>query len=200
MIANICVIRTLLLLVEVKELIALFLIGLSVGLGNFAASIAIGIGGVNKSLRLKIIIVFGLFETGMPIAGLIIGHKLSHTLGSNANLIGGALLGLTGIYLIISALRAANKKEVAEAAQGLGKLLLAGFSLSIDNLIVGVCRGTDNEPLLVSALVIGVASVVLALFGLEIGNRLGHKLEGHSEVFSGLILILVGILIGIKII
>jgi putative Mn2+ efflux pump MntP len=190
----------LLLLTKVKELITLCLIGLSVGLSNFAASIAIAIGGVSKSLRLKIIVIFGLFETGMPIVGLIIGHKLSHLLGGNANLIGGGLLGLTGIYTIISALRSADNKEVKLASQSLRKLLLAGFSLSIDNLIVGFGLGTHNEPLLVSALVIGVASVALALFGLEIGGRLGRKLEGNSEVFSGLILIFVGILIGIKII
>ena len=109
------------------KVIALLLVGLSVGLGNFAAAIAIGLGGVSKSLRLRIAFVFGVFETLMPIVGLIIGHRVAGTLGTKANIVGGCLLGLTGIYLIISALRRTDDAEVKQATGGWGKLLLAGL-------------------------------------------------------------------------
>ena len=180
-----------------KETLTLLLVGLSVGLGNFAASVAIGIGGVSKSLRLKIAVIFGLFETGMPIIGLIIGHKTAQSLGGHANLIGGFLLGLTGVYLIVSSLKRTDDKKVSQASHGWGKLLIAGLSLSIDNLIVGFGLGTHHQSLLLAAIVIGVTSVSLALLGLEIGNKLNSKAEEYSELLSGLILIIVGILIGL---
>ncbi len=182
-----------------NEIITLILVGLSVGLGNFAASIAIGLGGVSRSLRLRIALVFGLFETGMPIIGLLVGHRVAHELGGSANIIGGALLGLAGIYLAVNSLRKTDEKEVDEASRGWGKLLIAGVSLSIDNLIIGFGLGTRHQSLLLAVVVIGATSVCLALLGLELGNRLSSKVEEYSELLSGLILVLVGILIGLKI-
>ena len=146
-----------------NNLIALILIALSVGLSNFAASIAIGIGGVTNTMRLRIAVVFGLFETGMPIIGLFIGQNVASKLGGHANLIGGALLVLTGCYVIYGEIKDKDDKKVKIATNSWGKLLLAGLSLSIDNLIIGFSLGTYHESLILSVLVIGFTSVTLAL-------------------------------------
>jgi manganese efflux pump family protein len=183
----------------VTEIITLLLVGLSVGLGNFAASIAIGLGGVSGSLRVRIALVFGLFETSMPIIGLLIGHRAAHTLGGNANIIGGALLGLAGVYIVVNGLRKTDEKKIDQASRGWGRLIIAGLALSIDNLIIGFGLGTRHQSLLLAAVVIGATSVGLALLGLELGDRLSGKVEEYSEIFSGLILVLVGMLIGLKI-
>lgn len=184
--------------VDVIKIIALLLVGLSVGLGNFAASVAIGLGGVSNSLRLRIVIIFGLFETGMPIIGLIIGQRVAHFLGGNANIIGGTLLGLSGLYLIVTSLFKTDKKDVNLATQGWAKLMFAGLSLSIDNLVVGFGLGTSHEPLLLALLIIGITSAGLSLVGLELGKKLNFKIGGYSELMSGLILMLVGLLISLK--
>ncbi len=182
-----------------NQLITLILVGLSVGLGNFAASIAIGLGDLTRAMRLRVALVFGVFETGMPIIGLIIGDHVAGYLGGKANLIGGGLLVLSGIYLTVSALRATDDKDVAKATNGTGKLLLAALALSIDNLVVGFSLGTYQVSLVTAALVIGVTSVALSLLGLELGNRLGKRVEEYSEVMAGVILLLVGIAVGFKI-
>jgi putative Mn2+ efflux pump MntP len=168
-------------------------------LGNFAASIAIGLGGVSGSLRLRIAIIFGLFETGMPIVGLLIGQQVASKLGGNANLLGGTLLGLAGLYFVFSSLRRTDDTKVAQASKGWGKLLVTGLSLSIDNLIVGFGLGTRHQSLLLAIAVIGIASVSLSLLGLEIGKRLNSRVEEFSELFSGVILVIVGILIATKV-
>jgi putative Mn2+ efflux pump MntP len=182
-----------------SKLLTLILLGFSVGLGNFAASVAIGLSGVTKSLRIRIAIIFGLFETGMPIIGLIVGKQVANKLGGHSNIIGGALLLATGFYIIISSLRKSDKKETTKTPNhGLGKLIVTGLALSVDNLIVGFSLGTHHEPLFASAIVIGITSVVLSIIGLEIGSRLSSKVEKYSELLSGLILVLVGIAIGLK--
>jgi putative Mn2+ efflux pump MntP len=130
---------------------------------------------------------------------LVLGQQISGKLGGHANIIGGALLSLTGLYVLGGALKKADKAEVKQASRGFGKLLLAGLALSIDNLIVGFGLGTHQESLLVAALVIGITSVGLSLIGLELGSRLSSKVEEYSEVLSGLILILVGLAIGMNI-
>ena len=182
------------------KLLALLLVGLSVGLSNFAASIAIGLSGISKSLRIKIALVFGLFETGMPILGLVLGQQIADKLGGHANLIGGGLLGLTGAYIIITALRQNGEDEVKVEPGSTGRLLLTGLSLSIDNLIVGFSLGTRHLSLPLAAAVIGITSVTLSLAGLELGRRLGVKVEEYSELLAGGILILVGLAIGLSLI
>src|SRR5579864_8165025 len=117
-------------------ILPLVLAGLSVGLSNFAASIAIGMAGLNAQLRLRIALVFGLFETLMPIVGLLLGHEIAAKLGGHASQLGGGLLVLTGLHLTYSALKGKDDKKVSQAADAnWGQLLFTGLALSIDNLI-----------------------------------------------------------------
>lgn len=178
-----------------KSILPLVLAGLSVGLGNFAASIAIGLGGASKAVRIRLALVFGLFETGMPILGLVLGHQLASKLGSHAALIGGGLLIITGIYIIFGAVKAVDKEVKIAEGGGFIKLLLTGLALSIDNLIVGFGLGSRHQNIAAAALIIGATSIVLALAGLEIGQRASARLEEYSELASGLILMCVGLAI-----
>jgi putative Mn2+ efflux pump MntP len=134
----------------------------------------------------------------MPIIGLVIGHQLAAKLGNNANIVGGLLLGLCGSYLIFSALRNIDNKEVKMATHSWGKLLIAGLSLSMDNLIVGFSLGTRHQPLPLAVLIIGTTSVAMSLLGLQIGNKLSTSIEKYSEIASGLILLMLGLAIGFK--
>jgi len=179
-----------------KDVIALVLAGLSVGLGNFAASIAIGLGGATKQVRTRIALVFGFFETGMPILGLVLGKQLASSLGNHATWIGGGLLIATGLYIVLGAVKEVDKEvKTAESSNSLGRMLLAGLALSIDNLIIGFGLGTHHTNITEAAIIIGVTSIVLALVGLEIGSRASAKLEEYSEIASGVILALVGVAI-----
>jgi putative Mn2+ efflux pump MntP len=56
---------------------------------NFAASIAIGLSGVDRSLRVRVALAFGLFKAGMPVIVLLVGCQLSHALGAEAPLSAG---------------------------------------------------------------------------------------------------------------
>ena len=182
-----------------KSLITLIFLGFSVGLGNFGASIAIGLSGVNKKTRNRVAIVFGVFEIGMPIVGLAIGRQLSTIFNNKANLIGGTLLLIVGLYEIMSSFKN-EEAQVKKVYKSWNKLILSGLALSIDNLIIGFSLGTYKEPFLLSALIIGATSVVMVLVGLEVGNRLNKKVEKYSEIISGSILILVGIAVALKLI
>jgi putative Mn2+ efflux pump MntP len=182
-----------------SDLITLLIVSLSVGLGNFAASVAIGLSGVDRSLRVKIAIIFGLFETLMPIVGLVIGNQLANLIGDKSNIIGGILLVLTGLYIVKEALFKTDDAEVKVAASSTKNLLIAGLALSIDNLIVGFGLGTYHVSLIVAAVTIGVTSITLSLIGLELGKHLSSRVEEYSELLSGIILILIGVAIGVHI-
>jgi manganese efflux pump family protein len=177
--------------------LTLLLVAGSVGLDNFAASIAIGLSGVDRQLRVRIAVVFGIFEAGMPVIGLLAGRGLSGTLGARAHSVGGGLLILAGAQMAVAALRSGGDDDEPAALSGvpLGRLLVLGAGLSIDNLVIGFALGARNSPLVLAVVVIGVISVGLSLLGLELGSRVGGRVEQWSELLGAGVLVLVGLAI-----
>ncbi len=176
-------------------MLALLLAAGSLGLNNFAASIAIGLSGVDRAARVRIAVVFGLFEAAMPILGLLIGREVSHSLGSAAHTIGGLLLIAVGAQMTVAAARSGDEAPPSIADSGMGRLLLLAAALSIDNLVVGFALGAYRVPVALGVAIIAVVSVGLSLVGLELGARLGARLERGSALISGIVLIGVGVAI-----
>ena len=180
-------------------MLALLLVAISLGLSNFAAAIGIGVAGVDAGTRLRVGLIFGIFEAGMPILGLLLGHSLAHALGSAAHWIGAALLIATGGYAVLQAIRGQAREEHQPAAGAnqlrTGQLLVTGIALSIDNLAVGFALGAYHVNIAAAAVIIGAVSVTLSLAGLELGDRLGTKVGERGELIGGLVLIAVGIAI-----
>ena len=67
--------------------------------------------------------------------------------------------------------------------------------MSIDNLAVGFALAVYHIQIVLAAVTIGVISVALSLVGLELGSRLGARIEAWSEELGGSVLILVGLAI-----
>jgi len=178
-------------------MLGLLLVALSLGLSNFAAAVGIGVSGIGAGTRLRVGVIFGFFETAMPIAGLLLGRSLASTLGHAAHWIGAALLIATGLYAVVQAIRSQHRPQgqdpAAPVGQRTGRLLVTGAALSIDNLAVGFALGTFHVSLAVAAVIIGAVSVTLSLIGLELGNRIGTKTGERGELLGGLVLIAVGV-------
>lgn len=182
-------------------MLALVLSALAVGLDNFAAAIGIGIAGVDARTRLRVAVIFGLFEATMPLIGLVIGHSSAHGLGQATRYIGGGLLAAAGLWSLVEARRsdsidpADGHDTVQKAGQSAGSLVVAGLALSIDNLVIGFGLGVTKTPLVASLVVFAVVSVALSLAGLELGRTIGARMQGRADWVAGVVLIAVGALI-----
>jgi manganese efflux pump family protein len=131
------------------------------------------VAGVDAGTRLRVGLIFGIFEAGMPLVGLLLGYSLAHALGSAAHWIGAVLLIATGGYAVLQAVRSqAREQQPATEADRLrtGRLLVTGIALSIDNLAVGFALGAYHVNLAAAAVIIGAVSVTLSLAGLELGT------------------------------
>ena len=206
--------------------IALLFAAVAVGLSNLAASIGIGAAGVNASTRLRVGVIFGVFEAGMPLIGLLIGQRFADDVGQAARWPGAILLMIVGASGLVRSLRG-SRRNATDAAQArkvpafsanpareasslsagparqdrafsaspaprLGRLLVSGLVLSLDNLVIGFALGTYQIGIVAGAILIGAVSVAMSLAGLELGNILGRLVGRRSEQMSGVILILVG--------
>jgi manganese efflux pump family protein len=172
--------------------LALILVAVSLGLSNFAAAIGIGISGNSARTRLRVGLIFGLFETGMPIAGLTLGRGLAHTLGEAAHWISAGLLAGIGVWTLLQAVRGGEQHETTPQAQPAWQLIITGLALSVDNLAVGFALGAFHVSLAAAALTIGGVSIVLSLIGLELGTQIGARSGQRAQITGGLVLIAVG--------
>lgn len=185
-------------------MLALLLVAVSVGMDNFAAAIALGVSGVDARIRLRVGLIFGAFESGMPVLGLIIGEQAAGPLGEAARWVGGSLLVAVGVYTLVSACRERPPRDPVPGARAgrartgpasIGGLAMSGLALSLDNLVIGFALGAYHTSLVVGVITLGVVSVVLSLIGLEFGARIGKRAGERGEQLAGLILILVGVAI-----
>lgn len=180
-------------------MLALALVAASLGVDNFAAAIGIGLAGVDRRLRLRVAIAFGLFEGGMPVVGVAVGRQVAAGIGSHADLIAGGLLIATGLFTAVSSRFGDGGDEDGETGAlrntTMVRLLISGAALSIDNLIVGFALGTYRVSIWVAAVIITIVSVGVSLAGLELGGRLGRRVEYDAELLGGAALVGIGVAI-----
>jgi putative Mn2+ efflux pump MntP len=110
-----------------------------------------------------------------------------------AGYVAGGILILTGAYTIWQGW-GLERKEQAPSLQT-HSLIVTAMALSIDNLAVGFALAVYHVQIVLAAVTMGAVSVVMSLLGLELGHRLGRRIEGWSEEVGGAMLILVGIAI-----
>jgi manganese efflux pump family protein len=198
-------------------MLALLLLAVALGLSNFAAAIGIGVSGVRGRDRVRIAVVFGVFEAGMPVLGVALGRGLASSLGHVAHWLGGAalvLIGVTGLVLARRGSRPAGEPRpgdepapAGEPAPGrpaagrpapgrpswrLGRVVVSGLALSADNLAAGFALGAYHTGLAVAATVFGVVSVVMSLAGLELGAMMGAGASDRCELVASVMLIAIG--------
>ena len=189
-------------------LFPLLLVAASVGLSNLAAAIGIGFGGVTARTRIRVAVVFGVFEAGMPIVGLVVGAGVAGAIGHTARWLSAAVLIAIGLVTVIQAFRqpagpgrgaspgdGAPAADASHHSDSLGRLIISAFALSLDNLAAGFALGTMHLGVAEGAIVIGAVSVVMSLAGLELGGRIGAAAGRRGEQIGGAILVGVGVAI-----
>jgi putative Mn2+ efflux pump MntP len=99
--------------------VALLLAAVAVGLSNLAAAIGIGVTGVNARIRLQVGVVYGVFEAGMPIVGLLIGQRFATDMDKAVRWPGAILLMMVGAQGLVRSVRE-SRRNTAEAKRRSG--------------------------------------------------------------------------------
>ena len=179
-------------------MLALLLLAVALGLSNFAAAIGIGVSGVHGRDRVRIAVVFGVFEAGMPVLVVALGQSVAAGLGHAARWLGGAVLiaiGVTGLILARRARRARVPRVRGGLSWRMGRVVASGLALSADNLAAGFALGAYHTGLAAAAAVFGGVSVIMSLGGLELGATLGAGAGDRSELAASVMLVAVGALV-----
>ena len=176
---------------RVLRLIALLL---PLSLDTFAVAAALGAGGISRSQRLRVSLVFVAFETTMPLVGIGLGQASGHALGSLADYLACAGLLTLGAFLLFADGEAETKSAATLArARGLAVIGL-GVSISLDELAIGFSVGLLRLPLAWAIVLIAAQALLAAQLGLQFGAQLSEHLRERAERIAGLALIVLGII------
>jgi putative Mn2+ efflux pump MntP len=173
--------------------LAAFALFFSLGLDTVAVALGLGLAGLPRRHWLKVGLTFALFEGGMPVLGLLIGQGLSATLGEVASYLAAILLIGVGLLAIREALVDDDDRAVTLPDLSGRRLLLAGLSVSLDELAVGFSLGVLAVPLGLALGYITVQAFALTFLGLALGGRVGRHLGERAELVSGVVLVLLGL-------
>jgi manganese efflux pump family protein len=163
---------------------------LPLGLDSFAVAAA---SGATQALtawqRLRISLIFVLFEGGMPLIGLGLGTALARGIGQVADYLAGAAVIAVGAWMLLAGEKDEDDKASRlTSSRGLA-LIALGVSISLDELAIGFTIGLAH--LLITA--IALQAFVAAQLGLAIGARIGERWRERAEQAAGIALILLGI-------
>lgn len=171
------------------------------GLSNFAGGVAIGLDRLPARARLRVAATFAAFEAAVPLLGLAIGRSAAGPLGGSASLVGGLVLVGLGAWLLAAPTVGGGRSDGPARPSWTGRrVALAGAALSLDNLAVGFALGAARVPVVLSAVVIGAVSGVLSLAGLELGHRVGRRVDRPAEALSAAGLVVVGALVALGVV
>ena len=166
---------------------------LPLGLDSFAVAAALGASQIVTAWqRLRISLVFVIFEGGMPLIGLALGSALARGIGHTADYLAAAAVIGAGAWILL----AGDKNEEDRASRftsshGLA-LVALGISISMDELAIGFSIGLAGVPVAVVIVAIALQAFLAAQLGLALGAKIGERWRERAEQVAGIALILLG--------
>lgn len=147
---------------------------------------------------LRMALLFGLFQSVMPLIGWMATNHFSQQLEAIDHWIAFGLLAFIGGKMIKESFDTAEEEKHFNP-RSLNTQLVLAIATSIDALAVGIsfaCTGyREVEQIAYPLLVIGIVSFLFSLLGYLLGVRFGksiaHKLK--PELLGGIILIVIGV-------
>lgn len=161
--------------------IAAFVIPL--GFDTLAVSIALGLRGVQP---LRPALLFAVFETTMPLAGIVLGHYVGARVESLAGYLGGIIVVAVGVHTLREAFEP-DRELRGFSLRGVRGVVAAGLGVSTDEIAVGFPLGALRLPVGPVLGAIGVQAFLVTMGGILIGHKIGRRLGEQAARLSGLI-------------
>lgn len=175
------------------SLIALIILAFGMSMDAFSVAIAKGtaVRGMTFIKALKHGLIFGVFEAIAPVIGWLMGKVAHQWMQSVDHWIGFVLLMVLGIRCIYEAIWGDDDKEASDTHTGIW-LFITAIATSIDAMVVGVSLAFLEVNIITAALMIGLATTIMATTGLYLGRRLGERFGKGAMIAGGILLMIIG--------
>ena len=179
------------------------MLGVGLAMDAFSVSMANGLSEptMKKSKMYGMAGVFAVFQGVMPFLGWLCVHTIVQYFTVFEKCI--PWIALILLVYIGGKMIFEGRHEDSETQQvktvGAMEIIIQGIATSIDALSVGFTIAEYNWGMMLLAVsVIAAVTFVICATGIRIGRKFGTKLSGKSQIFGGVILLLIGIEIFIQ--
>jgi manganese efflux pump family protein len=165
---------------------------LPLGLDSFAVAAALGAARpAGLAARLRISLIFVVFEAGMPLLGIAAGGGLARVIGTTADYLAGAAVIGVGIWMLVGG---DDDRDVAGRMSGTHGLavIALGVSISMDELAIGFGLGLARLPVVPVLVAIAVQALVASQLGLALGAAVGERFRERAAQLAAVALIVLG--------
>ena len=167
------------------------------GLDTFAIAAALGMTGLSKQDRIRVTALFTIFETGMPIVGILLGAVAGTVAGRAAEYVAIAILIGLGLFMLRPRRDEHDESErvgLLARTRGLAAIGL-GVSISLDELAIGFTLGLLRFSVLLVIALIGIQTLAVTQAGLWLGSRIGEVVRERAEQLAGILLAALGVVL-----
>ena len=155
---------------------------LPLGLDTLAIAIALGLQGQSP---LRPALLFVVFETVMPLIGIVIGRVVGLWFETPAAYLGGLILLAIGFHTIREARH--RKNEVQRLAlDSLQGIILAGVGISMDEIAIGFPLGALRLPIVAVLGAIAIQTFLVTVGGILVGRKINQRLGMQTSRLAGL--------------
>ena len=175
------------------DLITTILIALGLTGDTLAVSVSTGLSltKIRFFQAVRIAIVLAVFQALMPLIGWFLGIQIKDLISEFDHWIAFALLFAIGGKMIYETFKEEEEEKVFNPLK-IKVLLGIAIATSIDALVVGVSFAFIDTNILLSIIIIGVLTFLVAMIGVFIGKKTGHLFGKKVEIIGGLILMGIG--------
>lgn len=165
---------------------------LPLGLDSFAVAAALGAARpTGLAVRLRVSLIFVVFEGGMPLLGLAAGGGLARVVGTAADYLAAAAVIGTGVWMLASGDHDEDEAKRLSGTHGLAVIAL-GVSISMDELAIGFSLGLVRLPVVPVIVAIAVQALLASQLGLALGAVVGEQFRERADQIAALALIALG--------
>lgn len=176
------------------------LLFMSLGLSMDAFAVAISdlfaYRSMSKLRMLLIPVVFAVVQGGLLLIGYFCGHLLPQGVDKYAGIASCVILSVIGGKMIWDAVHEKPENATGKVLS-VPMLAFQSIATSLDALFIGVSLAMESQDIVLSCVVIGLVTLVVALaavlIGRGLGSAFGEKLGQRATIFGGVVLIIIGI-------
>jgi manganese efflux pump family protein len=171
----------------------LFLISISLSMDCFAVALTCGTYRrmVWKDI-LRMALLFGVFQGGMPLIGWTVGHSLQSFIEPVDHWIAFAILAFIGVKMVWQSFLIGEKKKPLDFKK-ISVLLTLAIATSIDALITGLGFGFIRANIYEAVILISVVTFFVSVLGAKLGEKTSFIPARWAEFGGGIALIAIGI-------
>ncbi len=179
------------------NLLDILLLAVGLSMDAFAVAVCKGLA-MKRVTFVKLLIIgawFGVFQAVMPLLGYFLASSFSEYIEAYSPVISCVLLILIGGNMIREAIKNRRNDECDETTGSVVPLVMLPLAVatSIDAAVSGITLAGGGINIILAVTCIGATTLVLSVAGGYIGSIFGAKYKTKAEIIGGVVLILLGV-------